>query len=472
MSRDSRARQRVPVLSRRRLLRAAGLAGATGALAACSRHAYVRPSRVEPLSRPGKVVVVGAGFAGIGAAERLLEAGCDVEVLEARDRIGGRVETVSLGGYPADLGASWLRPSDNELYPFAEARGLLSRRTAFEDVLAVSGGTAQRVDVAAAQGKLTQSIVLPYLGFQLRAAFGGNPGSASLEELLGARLDELGVEGCALRQMVRNGSAAELDSLSGNLLLASSDVSDAELASEPTIKGGMSTLLDALVERSRPVLGEVVEVISRESGGVKVRTDKRVISADAVIVTASIGVLKRGKIVFDPGLSPSQQSALDHFDMGQFKKLWVRYPAGSWQPRANLMVDCDSSPIDCIFDFQASHGEPVLLGGAAGRNAVMFEKLPQAEARQLLHEELQRILATSLPSPTAFAMSEWGNDPWALGAYAYPNTGQRLRDAAELRQPLGGRILLAGEAIAEKNQGFVDGAWSDGRRAAGWVLAR
>lgn len=471
MQRDAVENRVHAVVSRRRILRAAGMFAASGAVAACSQRVHSRSSQVDPLPRPGRVVVVGAGFAGIGAAERLLEAGCHVEVLEARSRIGGRVETISLNGYPADLGASWLRPHDNELYPFAESRGLLSHRTAFDDLIAVSRGTEHRIDLAAAQSALSRSLVLPYLGFQLRAALGGNLQSESIEQLLGARLDELGPQGCALRQLLKNGSAADLDSLSGNLLLASTDVSDAGLAGEPTIKGGMSALLDALVKRARPILGEVVEGVSREADGVRVKTDRRVLEADAVIVTASIGVLKQGRIAFAPNLSPAQQSALEHFDMGQFKKLWIRYPADSWRPRANLTIDCDSSPIDCVFDFQASHGEPVLLGGAAGRNAVMFEKLTETESRKLAHEELERILASRLPSPTAFAMSNWGTDPWAGGAYAYPNPGHRLHDAARLREPIGGRILLAGEALAEKNQGFVDGAWSDGRRAADWLLA-
>ena len=414
---------------------------------------------------------MGAGFAGIGAAERLLEAGCEVEVLEARDRIGGRVETTSLDGYPADLGASWLRPHDNELYPFAESRGLLSHRTDLNDVVAISGGTAHRIDVDAAQGALSQAVVLPYLGFQLRAALGGDPRSESIESLLGSRFDEMGVEGCALRQLLKSASATDLDSLSANMLLASTDYSDAEFSGEPTIIGGMPALLDALVVRSRPSLGEVVEVISRERDGVRVKTDRRELEADAAIVTASIGVLKRGKIVFEPGLSSLQQSALDHFDMGQFRKLWIRYPADSWSRRAHVSLDCDSRRIDCVFDFQQSHGVPIFMGGAAGRNAEAFEGLAEADSMRLFHEELQRILEKKLPPPTAFAMSRWETDPWAEGVYGYPNPGNRLQDAARLREPVAGRILLAGEALAEKNSGYVDGAWSDGRRAAGRLLS-
>ena len=156
--------------------------------------------------------------------------------------------------------------------------------------------------------------------------------------------------------------------------------------------------------------------------------------------------------------------------MGQFRKLWIRYPSGTWSPGSHLLLDCEASPLDCVFDFQASHGTPVLLGGAAGRNADVFEGLGDAEAMNLFHDELRRILGTELPPPTAFVMSRWETDPWADGAYGYPNPENRLHDAARLRAPIGGRILLAGEALAEKNAGYVDGAWSDGRRAAGWLL--
>ena len=93
-------------VTRRLFLKTSGAVAAATGLAGCATQSYRFSSPAKPIPSQGKVVVVGAGFAGIGASERLLEAGYRVELLEARDRIGGRVETKSLGGFPADLGAT------------------------------------------------------------------------------------------------------------------------------------------------------------------------------------------------------------------------------------------------------------------------------------------------------------------------------------------------------------------------------
>ena len=103
-------------IDRRAFVQTAAAAAATG----CSADiAY-------PLPRGSRVVVIGAGFAGIGAAELLLENGFQVELIEARSRIGGRAQTIPLGNTYADLGANWLAADrQNYLQAYAEAAGLI-----------------------------------------------------------------------------------------------------------------------------------------------------------------------------------------------------------------------------------------------------------------------------------------------------------------------------------------------------------
>lgn len=425
---------------------------------------------MKPLPPRGKVVVVGAGFAGIGASERLLEVGYDVELLEARDRIGGRVETVSLGGFPADLGATWLRPHNNELLGVAQEQGLVSHRTDFNDVAAILEGRRQKVKVAEAQGQLERALAFPYLQFKAQEFFGGDPRSANLESLMGDHLKRMGVEGCVYRRLIESFAASDLRSVSGIVMFEDDQIPEAEETVEPTVVGGMSALLNVLAKRSRPKFGETVQIISRTSDGVRVRTNKRVVEADAAIVTVPVSVLKKRQITFEPGLPAGHQRALGHLDMGMFAKLWIRYPEGSWDSSSALLMDCDSSRIDCVFDFQQSHGLPILLGGVAGPRAVAIETLSDAEAMQVFHADLEKMFGKRLPPPTDFVMNRWGQDPLAGGCYAVYNPEYRLLDKSRLREPIAERILLAGDAYPEQNPGYVDAAWGDGRRAAGLLI--
>jgi len=456
-------------VTRRIFLKTGGAVAAATGLAGCTTPYYRANSSAKPIPSQGKVVVVGAGFAGIGASERLLEAGYQVELLEARDRIGGRVATKSLGGFPADLGATWLRPYNNQLLGFAQDQGLIGAPTDFADVSALGNGQKQKIDVGEAQARFEGSLALPYLKFKTQEFLGGDPRSPSLEAIFDGQLEQAGVEGCLFRRMLESAAANELKAVSGAVFFESGGTS--ELLAEPTVVGGMSALLDALAQRSQPQFGEMVQVISRTADGVRVRTDKRVIDADAVIVTAPVSVLQKGLITFEPELPEGHRRALSHLEMGTFAKLWIRYPAGSWESGSALVVDCDSSRIDLVFDFQQTHGLPILLGGAAGPRGAVMESLSDAEAMQILHEDLQRMFGKKLPPPTDFVMNRWGRDPLAGGCYAAYTPEFRPSDAACLREPIAERILLAGDAYPEQNSGYVDGAWGDGRRAAGLLIS-
>ena len=456
-------------VTRRSFIKTTGAAAAATGFAGCTAASYRSPGSLEPIPPQGKVVVVGAGFAGIGASECLLEAGYEVELLEARDRIGGRVVTKSLGGFPADLGATWLRPYDNDLFGFAREKGLLGDRTDFNDVAAIANGQRQKIDAAEVQSEFAGPLVLPYLSFKFREFFGGDPRSPSLASVFSDSVDKAGIEGCTFRRMLESLTANDLASVSSTMLFGSS-TNDA-LSAEPTVVGGMGALLDALAQRSKPQFGEMVQVISRTPQGVRVRTDKRVIDADGVIVTAPISVLKKGLITFEPELPAGHKRALDHLDMGTFAKLWIRYPEASWKSGAALVVDCDSSRIDCVFDFQQSHGLPILLGGVAGPRGAVMESLSDADAMQVFHEDLQKTFGRKLPTPTDFVMNRWGQDPLAGGCYASYNPDYRPSDSRCLREPIAERILLAGDAYPTDNPGYVDAAWGDGRRAAGLLMS-
>ena len=180
-------------------------------------------------------------------------------------------------------------------------------------------------------------------------------------------------------------------------------------------------------------------------------------------------MLKSGGITFEPGLPLRHRSALDALDMGNLLKLWMRFPSVDWSFENPVQVFYDGGPFATVIDFDKSHGPPVLMGFAAGSDADELEKLGEEAAAKMFVSLLEDQIGLKLPDPTHCVMSGWRNDPLAGGAYMYPNPRFRVGDNIALREPIAGRIMLAGEALAEI-YGYVDTAWSDGRRAAGLVI--
>lgn len=457
--------------SRREFMKASAggiaLAATSPALTSCS------PTQAaKPIPPGGKVAVIGAGFAGLGAAQRLQETGHEVVLVDARDRVGGRAHSVSLDGFPADLGPNWLRVSDNALMPIAEELGLVSQKTDLSNSIIIEKGNRSQHSAGELETALEPMLTQPYLRYQAKLLVGARPQAGSAEALIGSGFADNALLQCAGRRLISGVYAADLEDLSGDVLIgagAEAGPSAAELT-EPTVVGGMQALAEALAASLTPSLGEQVSSIARTENGVQVTTNRRIIEADAAILTASVGVLKKNSIRIEPGLPQAHQDALAGMDMGCFAKLWIRYPEASWDIDTDLLVPCDIDDIHAIVDFSKSHGAPVLLAYAAGKQGRTLEAMADEDAKSMLHAIVQEQLKVSLPEPTGFAKNAWTRDPLAWGAYMYPNTQFRAGDNIMLREPIAERILLAGEALAG-DFGYVDTAWSDGRRAADLIIS-
>ncbi len=280
------------------------LAGSSALLAACGE--------AESQAAGQRVIVIGAGLAGIGAARRLEREGVNVTILEARDRIGGRVASRRALGAQLDLGAAWIHDvRGNPLTSLASRLQLTRVPTDWERIelrerggAAVAGGALER----AAQ---TSDAILERLEAEAEEA----PAARTLAQALAAARTDLA------------GSAAErgaLDWLLGlelplDLAEAPDELALGALAEGETYRGGGDAMLRqgtmplvrALargldIRRSTPV-----RRIARSADGVEVTTSAgRVLRADACVVTVPLGVLKAGDVQFDPPLPDRMQQAV------------------------------------------------------------------------------------------------------------------------------------------------------------------
>ena len=271
-------------------------------------------------------IVVGAGAAGLGAAKTLAEAGVAVTVVEARDRIGGRVWSADHWGHRLDLGASWIHGvRRNPLTKLAKAAGAPTTRTRYSNwVVRDDRGTA----IASRDRPRSFLDVV-----RIEHEYGADV------EWLHPDHDEEGRD----------------------------------------LGGGDVLFPQGYVQIFEPLLGHfpiefdtvVASVESVADGAVVVDSDGRRRSADAVVITVPLGVLQAGDIAFDPPLGPERLGAISRLGMGTLDKLYLRFDDVFWDAGTERLghVGTPRRWFAEWYNFAVYADAPILLGFNAGSAA-------------------------------------------------------------------------------------------------------
>jgi polyamine oxidase len=428
-----------------------------------------------------RVIVVGAGMAGLATANALAQADIEVTVLEARDRLGGRTYTLDLDGAPVDLGASWIHtPIGNPMTALAEELGVERRPWHLLDLAVGWDPGSGRIEPDEWQRHLGQLDrfydALPGLRRELgdeasaRAGIDRFVGSTGLEPGEAARLRSL------LLRMVEgdaSGSAGEVPLIyhpTAGLAYDGDERGDVPVGGYRRIVEGLAAGLD--IRTGTPVASIEVtatDVVVRAGDGTEH-------VGSHVVLTAPLGVLKSDAIAFDPPLPADRRSAIARLGFGRFDKLALRFERPFWSeagmPHVLPVPSSGSAPFVGLFGLDSAAGEPVLVAFAFGSDhrSVAEGTVSEAVARML--SSLERMLGGPVPAPVATARSEWWRDPYARGAYSFIRIGSTPADLELLGQPLGGRLLFAGEATSHARVGYADGALSTGIREAKRLLGR
>jgi monoamine oxidase len=397
-------------------------------------------------------VVVGAGVAGLAAAQALREAGCRVAVIEAADRVGGRAWTVDFGGEPLDLGASWLHEAArNPLVALARLRGeaLLestgSRRLVVDGRAATVAEHAARDATSAAFDWVAHGRARAGADMSLAAAVDGlrdDPWLATIEAweaTLIAAADPADFS-------VRDWSVNEL--LGDDLV-------------PPAGVGAMVARLAGPVALGTPATRIVW------GDGISVETPRGTLRAKSCIVTVSTGVLAAGGIAFDPVLPGTVRDAIDGLPMGLLSKVALVWQGPAPEPLSvqHRVARRD----DPAMFFQAwPFGRRHVIGFVGGPVAWDLAREGEAAGEAFARAHWAGLMGADMARRLGAArLSGWADDPCHRGAYAYAKPGQAGARAV-LGTPLaGGRLVFAGEAVCVDGlAGTVGGAWLSGRRAA------
>lgn len=394
------------------------------------------------------VVVVGAGAAGLAAAEALTRSGRSVLVLEARSRIGGRVWTRRMPGLavPVELGAEFVHGEAAVTHALLKKSGMT----------AVPSGRKQRY---AAGGRLRPVDSFRQAQLAMRNSSALEDADLSFEQFLQQqRLPAL--TRTFARLMVQGFDAAD-PALASARAIAEEWGGGQMDGAQPRLREGYGPLLDWLCMKmlrqgARLKMQAVVREVRWQRGRVTVSGEGFRFTARRAVITLPLGVLQSRAVRFSPDLK--KQEAMRRLASGPVIKAALRFPSPFWEKRAPG-VAFFHAPRAAFPTFWTPlpARAPLLIAWAGGPKATQ----PTLDA---IRSSLKSIFGR-VEEPDQVLIQDWRADPFARGAYSYVRVnGEGAREA--LAAPLADTLFFAGEATSADDSGTVAGALQSGLRAA------
>jgi monoamine oxidase len=424
--------------------------------------------RVDP-----EVIIIGGGVAGLAAGAELVRAGRSVLLLEARERLGGRILTrhESDVPVPVELGAEFIHGKPPALFDLIDAAGLN----------AVEGDDRRFISEAGALRQLDDFWqIVETVDSQI------SPDEDTSYEAFLDRAEATPFQKRIAKSYVEGFNAAKAELISTAALKFEESASEKiEGTRQFRIAKGYDAIVDLLAREIPPTsvcLNCMVRAVRWRRGEAEVTATEagreRRFHTRRVLVTLPLGVLRasieqRGGIHFDSPLT-AKSDAIAHLEVGHVVKVVMEFSKPFWQlPGQSNGSFGFALSLDAPFPVwwtQAPSISNLLVGWAGGPSAEKLIGLNRDQLRRAAFDSLSSIFGLAVDQVAALFVRDWfhdwANDSLALGAYSYPRVGG-LRAAKVLAEPIDDTLFFAGEATDVLGfNGTVHGAIETGRRAA------
>ncbi|HZT64583.1 MAG TPA: FAD-dependent oxidoreductase [Acidimicrobiales bacterium] len=441
------------------------------------------------------VCVVGAGYAGLAAARRLRAGGRSVVVLEARDRVGGRIWTERLpDGTALDRGGAWLAPGHSAMLGLAADYGVGTYKTwvagahllveadrirQYKGLIPkISPGAVVTIALAQARiDRLARKVPVDEPWTARRAAewdgksVGEWVARAGVRTAIGHDLFEMAVRGLFGSDLDRVALLHLLQLVHGhrsiNVLFSIEGGSQENL-----IEGGAA----AIAEHIAAELGDAVRLnapvraVNQTGASVMVEADGVSVSCRHVVIAAPPALSL--DVAFDPPLERDRVSLYRAYVGGRETKTLVVYDTAFWRAAGYSGQSAEPrSPAEVTIDASPASGTPGILACFTfGPVAERWDAMAQQDRRPALLEALSRRFGPHAMKPDAVIETPWWSEPWSRGcSFAHLPPGVLSRYGPVIRQPFG-RVHWAGTETAGTSHGAMDGAVRSGERAADEIL--
>jgi monoamine oxidase len=416
-------------------------------------------------------LVIGAGISGLTAARAFSNRGLKVIVLEARDRIGGRIWTDFSTGWPLDMGASWIHgvtgnpitklardfrldvlPTNTNLHWRWSSNGTISRNDdaigeQFDDLMSAVDQVRER----------RQSANRPDVSLQegIQEANAGRTLSEALNYAINAN--------------VEHDYGADIAQLS----LYNYDQGAAFSGADVLFPRGYGQIPANIGLGQDVRLSHVVQRVERNAAGVTVITNKGTFAAPRAVITLPLGVLKTTTVQFAPALPARKTLAIRRLGSGVLNKCYLRFPRQFWPTEPDLLGYISNQRGEWTewVNAQRYLGEPVLMGFNAGTFGNQLERQPDSAIVSSAMRALRSMFGNNVPDPNGFKITRWASDPFSRGSYSYIAVGASGDDYDALAEPVDNQLFFAGEATSRDYAASVHGAYLSGLREAERMLA-
>jgi monoamine oxidase len=436
------------------------------------------------------VVVVGAGLAGLTAADRIAAAGYDVVVLEGRDRVGGRVLSTTVAGVAVDAGATWVAPHHAAVRELATRLGCELVPQFHDGKGIVSFGGNRKVESATALPPWVTLDITRIMGALQKLADGmpatspwDHPDAAwldsmSLGEWLTSKWALVGTRKfMTMFSLVQWGSPVGdvslfnavryIRNLGGVDLMLKVEGGDQQDRVLGTAHGMVAKLAETL--GARVLVGSPVERVSTAGDRVVVETAGQAIAARHAIVTAS--PMHRSTIRFTPPLPEQHYGLARSWRLGALSKAFVAYERPFWREEGlSGSAVSDDATVFLTFDVSPrAEGPGILMVFCDARG---FDGCDRDDRRNRVLKHLVHLYGDRAIEAIDYTDFSWGNDAFAPGG-PNPAVGPKAWTSfgRYLRQPVG-LVHWGGTETADETGGSMNGAILSGQRAADEVMAR
>lgn len=410
------------------------------------------------------VIIIGAGISGLSAAQMLQDQGFQVTLLEAQDRVGGRLRSNRSLGVAFDEGASWIHGvNGNPITDLAQKAGMQTFETLDASRKSYDLGGVLRSDAVYQDAEDELYDILDNLM---------NSGSASksFETVFNAQYPSLANDRLwkFLLSTYVTFDTGDLDQLSSLLYNEGEEFGGAE----KIVTNGYDTIATYLASGLNVQLNQKVTQVDYTLDKVKVTHNGTFSEADYVVVTVPLGVLKNNQIEFLPALPTAKQNAIQRVGMNCVNKFLLTWDTAFWDDVQYLSYTPETrDKFNYFVNVKKFHPTVnALMTFAYAEYGRSTESMTDEQVKTEIMSHLRAMYGNGIPEPTHLLRTKWNTNPYTYGAYSYTAVGTEMRHFDDLAEEVNDRLFFAGEHTEVDYFSTVHGAYLSGQREAQKII--
>lgn len=427
-------------------------------LASCAKEDEVN----EPNGK--KIIIIGAGISGLAAAKKLKDNGFNVTVLEAQEKVGGRLRTNRSLGVAFDEGASWIHGTNgNPMTSLAQQAGMNTAFTDDESIVCYDINGILRNDTDYDNAETELETILSTLK---------NSGSATQDfESVFNNLYPAKVNDRLWKYFLSTYitfDLGDLDNVSSTLY----DEGEEFSGDERIATNGYDTIPNYLANGLNIQLNQRVSIIDYSGDKTRVTHNGNITEADYVLITVPLGVLKSGNIQFIPSLPATKQNAIQKVGMNCVNKFLLTWNTAFWDDVQYIGYTPEiKDKFNYFVNVKKFHPNVnALMTFAYADYARQTETMSDAQIIDDIMLHLKDIYGNNIPNPTNILRTKWQNNQNSFGAYSYTAVGTEMQHFDDLAQEINNKLFFAGEHTHIDYFSTAHGAYLSGIREADKII--